>query len=112
MAGGFVLAHLSDLHLGPLERSPLGLLNAKRVLGAANWHRARRHVHDPRVAELAIAEIHKLGADHIAISGDLCNLGLPAEHERALEALRRWGGEGRISVVPGNHDIYSRIGRD
>lgn len=112
MGRDFVLAHVSDLHLGPMTLPPLALVNLKRTMGAINWQRSRRDVHDPVVAELTVHAAFASGADHVAISGDLCNLGLPREHEAAHLRLQSWGMPEAISVVPGNHDIYTRIGRD
>ncbi|KAB2851422.1 MAG: metallophosphoesterase [Hyphomicrobiaceae bacterium] len=105
----FSLAHLSDVHL-PLPRGiTLGHFRAKRLLGLANWHRHRKHAHqrpvlDRLVADLALAEV-----DHVVVTGDLVNLGLPNEHEAALKWLRELGPPERISVVPGNHDAYVRL---
>lgn len=111
-AQSFVLAHLSDLHLGPLPQIPAERLNLKRTLGALNWRRGRRVVHRPEIADLMVAEALRLGADHIAVTGDLCNLGLPEEHERALTWLQRSGVPQSLTVIPGNHDIYSSVGAD
>ena len=36
------LAHLSDIHLGPLPALSLRELASKRVTGYVNWHRNRR----------------------------------------------------------------------
>ncbi len=39
----FVLAHLSDPHLGPLPRARMRELASKRMLGFVNWRRGRMH---------------------------------------------------------------------
>ncbi|HKA71574.1 MAG TPA: metallophosphoesterase, partial [Xanthobacteraceae bacterium] len=39
----FLLAHLSDPHLGPMPRPRLTELASKRLLGFVNWH-LRRHL--------------------------------------------------------------------
>src|SRR5690606_9238905 len=49
--------------------------------------------------------------DHIAVSGDLINIGLPQEYETALLWLHSLGPPSFVSVVPGNHDIYTRLRR-
>ena len=46
------------------------------------------------------------------MTGDLTNIGLPQEHINALAWLKGLGVAERVSVIPGNHDIYSRLGRD
>ena len=43
----FVLAHLSDPHLGPVPTPRLAELAGKRALGFLNWHRKRRAIHRP-----------------------------------------------------------------
>ncbi len=50
--------------------------------------------------------------DHIAVTGDLANIGLPQEHINALAWLESLGPPSRVTVIPGNHDIYSRLRRD
>ena len=44
--------------------------------------------------------------DLIAVSGDLVNLALPLEFDRALEWLEALGPAEQIAVIPGNHDAY------
>lgn len=107
-----LLAHLSDVHLAPLPRVPLGQLNLKRALGAANWYRHRRHVHDRDVLDAIITDMRAQNPGHIAVTGDLVNLGLPGEHAAALRWLEALGPPDRVTVVPGNHDAYVRLRRD
>ncbi|HWV83524.1 MAG TPA: metallophosphoesterase [Hyphomicrobiaceae bacterium] len=108
----FTLAHLSDVHLSPLP--PIGARhwNVKRLLGWLNWQHRRRHFYSRDVLDRIVADIVAQAPDHIAVTGDLANLGLPAEHEAALAWLRALGDPERVTVIPGNHDIYSRIGTD
>ena len=103
------IAHLSDVHLAPLPAIPLALLNAKRALGWLNWQQKRRFIHTKEALDRLVADLNAQEPDHILVSGDLINLGLPAEYEAALEWLHALGLPGRVSVVPGNHDIYSRL---
>ncbi|HVZ04646.1 metallophosphoesterase [Hyphomicrobium sp.] len=112
MTATFTLAHFSDVHLPPVSGFTWRYWNAKRLLGYLNWQRKRRHVHFAEVADRLIADAHALRTDHIVITGDLVNLGLPAEHEAALAWLRRVGPPGRVTVIPGNHDIYSHMHGD
>ncbi|RVC83466.1 metallophosphoesterase, partial [Mesorhizobium sp. M4A.F.Ca.ET.022.05.2.1] len=43
----FRLAHISDVHLGPLPGVTYRELASKRVVGYVNWQRnRRRHMHD------------------------------------------------------------------
>ena len=41
----FTLAHLSDVHLGPLPPVGARHWNVKRLLGWLNWQRSRRHLY-------------------------------------------------------------------
>lgn len=106
------LAHLSDIHLPVLPRIPLAHLGLKRGLGLINWLRKRQAVHCMEVVEALLADLAFQAPDHIAVTGDLANLGLPAEHANALAWLQRLGSPTKVSVVPGNHDIYTRLGSD
>lgn len=107
-----LLAHLSDVHLAPLPRLPLSAVNLKRALGAANWYRNRRGVHVRGVLDRIVDDLKAQRPDHIAVTGDLVNLGLPREHEAALAWLEELGAPAAVSVVPGNHDAYVRLRRD
>lgn len=112
MRDALTLAQMTDLHFGPLPRMPLHLLNLKRVTGTLNWYRSRRHVHDQDVADRLVADLWAQGADHFAVTGDLCNIGLPEEHDNALRWLQTISQPSRVSVIPGNHDIYSKLRGD
>ena len=107
-----LLAHLSDVHLAPMPRVPLTALNLKRSLGAANWHRHRQHVHVRDVLDLLVADMQAHKPDHIAVTGDLVNLGLPDEHKAALQWLQALGPPEHVTVVPGNHDAYTHLRAD
>ena len=102
----FLLAHLSDLHLGPLPRPRARDLAGKRFTGWINWERSRAHVHNMDVLESLIADIHARKPDHIAVTGDLANIGLPAEFELARAVMERIGAPDFASFTPGNHDAY------
>jgi 3',5'-cyclic AMP phosphodiesterase CpdA len=107
-----LLAHLSDIHLPHAGRIALRDLNAKRALGAANWRRNRVHVHLRSVLDRIVDDMRAQRPDHIAVTGDVVNFGLPAEHAAALDWLATLGPPERVSVVPGNHDSYVVLRRD
>lgn len=107
MTDCFTLVHISDLHMTPVEGVAPRHWNVKRGLGLVNWVRSRRHVHSRLVAELMAEDIVHQAPDHVAVTGDLANLGLPSEYGSAREWLERLGTGATVSVVPGNHDIYS-----
>ena len=108
----FTIAHLSDLHLSPVTGFTPRHWNAKRALGFLNWQHKRRHIHQRRIVERIVADLHAHRPDHVAVTGDLVNLGLPAEYEAAAAWLATLGKPEHVSLVPGNHDIYTRLGRD
>jgi 3',5'-cyclic AMP phosphodiesterase CpdA len=104
----FVLAHLSDPHLAPLPRPRASELFNKRVLGFANWHRGRKTIHRAEVLAELVRDLKTQNADHIAVTGDLVNLSLPAEFAAARDWLEELGPAKNVSFVPGNHDLYVR----
>ncbi|MCC6552763.1 MAG: metallophosphoesterase [Polyangiaceae bacterium] len=104
------IAHLSDLHLLSLEGAvPFRLFN-KRITGYLNLRLKRGSVHQPAPVRAAAAEIRRLGIDHVVITGDVSNLAL----EREFALVRRFLDQDlglppeRVSIVPGNHDAYTR----
>jgi len=101
----FTLAHLTDPHLGPLPRAHAHQLMGKRLLGYLNWRR-REGVHRPEALDAIIADMRAHAPDHIAVTGDLVNIALPAEFAHALAWLRELGDPADVSVIPGNHDAY------
>lgn len=112
MSNTITLAHLSDVHLSPVRGFALRHLNVKRGLGYLNWQRSRRRVHQRPSLDLVVADIKAHQPDHIAVTGDLINLGLPAEYAAALTWLEGLGPSNNVTVVPGNHDIYTALRGD
>jgi 3',5'-cyclic AMP phosphodiesterase CpdA len=102
----FTLAHLSDVHLAPLPDPQWRELIGKRLTGYVNWRRKRRFVHDPAVLSALTADLKAQGADHIALTGDIANIGLPDEYRHGRDFLENLGGPHDLTFVPGNHDIY------
>ena len=104
----FVLAHLTDPHLGPLPRARFAELAGKRALGVLNWRRGRQRRFNVATIDLLVADLKAAGPDHIAVTGDLVNVGLAAEFQTGLNFLKSLGEGTDVSVVPGNHDAYVR----
>jgi 3',5'-cyclic AMP phosphodiesterase CpdA len=102
----FTLAHLSDPHLAPLPVASFLELAGKRLTGWLNWQRKRHLVHDRAVLKAIIADLQAQGPDHIAVTGDIANIGLPAEYAQGREWLESLGAARDVSFIPGNHDIY------
>src|SRR5690349_18049089 len=106
------IAHLTDVHLGPVAGFTPRYWNLKRGAGYYNWVRHRQLAHRREAVDRIVADMALLQPDHIAVTGDLVNIGLPVEHANALAWLETLGPPERVTAVPGNHDIYAPIGRD
>lgn len=102
----FTLAHLSDPHLAPLPKPHWSELLSKRVTGYINWQRRRRFIHDPAVLAKIAADMKSQAPDHIAVTGDIANIALPAEFPRGRDWLESLGPAKDVTFVPGNHDVY------
>jgi 3',5'-cyclic AMP phosphodiesterase CpdA len=101
------LAHLSDVHLGPLPESAAWKDFAlKRVIGTLSWKLRRHKLHDPAIAEAIVKDIKATAPDHVAFTGDLLNVSAHAEFLRAADWMESFGDPAWISFVPGNHDAY------
>jgi 3',5'-cyclic AMP phosphodiesterase CpdA len=105
----FTLAHLSDIHLSPMPQARRRDLLGKRALGYVNWHRGRKLVHRRDVLDVLTRDIVEQQPDHIAVTGDLVNLGLPEEFVLAAEWLEHLGAPDHVTAIPGNHDAYVRL---
>lgn len=99
-------AHLSDPHLGPLPPVQLTHLLNKRAIGYVNWIRHRRKALAREVLRPLQEDLKAQRPDHILVTGDLVNLALPDEYDRALQWLADLGSGPEVTVVPGNHDAY------
>ncbi|MCI0598888.1 MAG: metallophosphoesterase [Beijerinckiaceae bacterium] len=104
----FLLAHLSDPHVGPLPRLRRRDLIGKRATGYLNWTRSRSRIHDMAVLEQIVADMKEHHPSHVAVTGDVSNIGLPAEFQLARAWLETLGRPENVSFVPGNHDAYVR----
>lgn len=100
------LAHISDIHLSPMPDIALRDLFGKRLTGFLNW-KIKRHgeLNSETLASL-VAHMQAQNADFTAVTGDLTNLALDIEVERAGKWLEALGNPDRIAVCPGNHDAY------
>lgn len=102
----FTLAHFSDPHISPLPPAGIGALLSQRVLGYLSWRHRRRHIHRQEVLEALAADLGAVAPDHVAITGDIANISLPAEFVNGARWLRSLGPPDWITVIPGNHDAY------
>ncbi|HEY1735135.1 MAG TPA: metallophosphoesterase [Methylovirgula sp.] len=104
----FLLAHLSDAHIGPLPQPRRRELIGKRLTGYLNWTGARAQSHDMDLLAALVADMKAQKPDHIAMTGDILNIGLKAEYPLARRWLETLGDPHDVSFVPGNHDAYVR----
>ncbi|MBL8583551.1 MAG: metallophosphoesterase [Rhizobiaceae bacterium] len=102
----FRLAHISDVHLGPLPAVAYRELASKRIVGYVNWQRNRRRLMHEGVLGSVLDGIAAAAPDHLAVTGDLVNLALDGEIAAARLWLEALGAPHDVSVVPGNHDAY------
>jgi 3',5'-cyclic AMP phosphodiesterase CpdA len=104
------IAHFSDLHLLALDGVPVRRFLNKRLTGWINLRAKRGSVHRAAYVRAIAREIARLQVDHVVVTGDLTNLALEPEFELAREVLERDLGmdPSRVTVVPGNHDLYTR----
>ena len=103
----FLLAHLSDAHIGPLPKPRARELLGKRLTGYINWNR-RGRLHDMAMLARLVDDMRAQAPDHIAMTGDILNIGLTAEFPFARDWLASLGPTHDVSFVPGNHDAYTR----
>ena len=104
----FVLAHLSDPHLGPIPTPRLTELINKRGLGLINWYRKRHRHHRADVLDAIVCDMQAQSPDHTAVTGDLVNVSLESEFAAAARWLAQVGTPEQVTLVPGNHDAYIR----
>ncbi|MCL2724011.1 MAG: metallophosphoesterase [Polyangiaceae bacterium] len=104
------IAHFSDLHVLALEGAGLTRFFNKRFTGWVNLKVKRNHQHKVAYARAVTREIARARVDHAIITGDLTNLALEGEFETARALLEAELGlrSDQISIVPGNHDLYTR----
>ena len=90
------LGHVSDLHLSDRGRYPRN--------GYAPRDCDR---HSNRLAQRVLEGMEQAGVDHLVVTGDLTLSAEASEFERAVKLLRRWADAGKLTIVPGNHDVWT-----
>ena len=100
------IAHLSDLHLCPLEGIKVHELLNKRIMGYLSWRLHRQWEHPEKVRVALLQDLQVTKPDHIAVTGDLTHLGLPGQCRAAYHFLQALGPPSRVTAIPGNHDAY------
>lgn len=90
------LGHLSDLHIADRRRYPRNGLPAKEC-----------DKHSARLGKQLLAALREAQVDHLVVTGDLTLSSEPSEFEKVAELLRPWAEKGRLTAVPGNHDVWT-----
>ena len=83
-------------------------LRLKRVMGFINWKRGRERLNDMALLKRLVEDLRAQRPDHVAVTGDLVNIGMAAEFQRAALWMETLGEPADVSFVPGNHDAYVR----
>lgn len=105
------LAHYSDIHVTAKPFAE-GRLWGKRLVGALNYTVGGRGAHfegsDQRIARL-LEDIDEQVVDHALCTGDVTQMSYESEFARVAELYgARLGQPDRHTVIPGNHDRYTR----
>jgi 3',5'-cyclic AMP phosphodiesterase CpdA len=104
------IAHFSDLHVLALEGVSRTRFLNKRFTGLVNLRLKREHKHRPGHVRAVAREVARARVDHVVITGDLTNLALEQEFEAVKRLIEEDLGldAQHVTVVPGNHDLYTR----
>jgi 3',5'-cyclic AMP phosphodiesterase CpdA len=104
----FTIAHITDPHLSPAPIPGFADLRLKRIMGFINWKQGRERLNDMGLLARLVTDLRAQHPDHVAVTGDLVNIGMPAEFRRAALWMETLGDPLNVSFVPGNHDAYVR----
>jgi 3',5'-cyclic AMP phosphodiesterase CpdA len=103
----FRLAQVSDPHFQSYRNVKLRDLLGKRAIGGLNLLLMRRRKHNMTLLQALVEDLPSRAVDHLALTGDLCNIALESEWAAALRWIKDTRFEAaRVTVIPGNHDAY------
>ncbi|HVJ89672.1 MAG TPA: metallophosphoesterase [Labilithrix sp.] len=104
------VAHFSDLHLLVLDGVSRRRFLNKRITGLVNLRLKREHKHRPGHLRAVAREVARVKVDHVVITGDLTNLALDEEFDAVRSLIETELGldAKHVTIVPGNHDLYTR----
>lgn len=102
------IGHISDLHWLDMHGARVRDFFNKRWIGGLNLlaGRARKHTQDAVLS--ALDALKRADVDHVVLTGDLTNLALNAEFHAVKDVLNRYFDDSQLTIVPGNHDFYTR----
>ncbi len=90
------LGHISDLHVADRNRYPRNGFTARDC-----------ERHSARLAKGLLDALREIGVDHLVVTGDVTFSGEAREFERAADLLRPFAEASKLTVVPGNHDVWT-----
>jgi 3',5'-cyclic AMP phosphodiesterase CpdA len=103
----FRLAQVSDPHFQSFRNVKVRDLLGKRALGGLNLLLMRRRKHNMTLLQAMVTDLPSRSVDHLALTGDLCNIALESEWAAALRWIEATQfSADRVTVIPGNHDAY------
>lgn len=103
----FRLAQVSDPHFQSFRNLKLHDLMGKRALGFLNLLLRRRRKHNMALLQALLEDLPSRSIDHLALTGDMCNIALESEWAAALRWIEATKlPADRVTVIPGNHDAY------
>lgn len=98
--------HTSDIHLLDLSGVSLWRYLNKRLTGRVNLAVKRGRSHDAKLFHRMMELVPELRIDRVVLTGDLTNLALEPEFDLVQRTLR--SAPVPATVIPGNHDTYTR----
>ncbi len=111
MVGGLRLVHLSDVHVQlDWRHRSFASTGWRGALGRVELHglgRLARFAQAKQQLERLAEELSRESWEHAVLTGDLSAMGHEDELGLAREVLEPWLREGRLTVIPGNHDRYT-----
>jgi len=90
------IGHISDLHIADRARYPRNGFSAKDC-----------DRHSAKLAKGLLDALREVEVDHLVVTGDLTLSSETREFERAADMLAWWAAAGKLTVVPGNHDVWT-----
>ena len=106
VGNSFTFGHLTDPHLTSLKHVHVQDLVNKRALGYFSWRYNRQHEYRRETLDALVLDLKAHNPDHIVVTGDLTQVGLPAEFQEARQWLDSLGPPSGVTVIPGNHEAY------
>jgi 3',5'-cyclic AMP phosphodiesterase CpdA len=90
------LGHISDLHLAERGRYPRNGFTARDC-----------DRYSQKLARGLLEALREVQIDHLVVTGDLTLSAEAREFERAAELLAPFAEQRKLTVVPGNHDLWT-----